>query len=266
MYIDDEPVEEGLPAYMGTFADLMALLMIFFVLLFSFSELDAMKFKMVAKSMEHAFGVQRSIPLPDIPMGTSVIAEHYSPGTPSPTLLRVMRQETTDDTQRFLQTCNSLEQARTLVNRDRMAQLKKDAAQLKRDLQHEINAGLITIDVLKDRIVIRIQEKGSFESGDAKLNASFLPVISKISHTINKSDGKLVVSGHTDTIPINTPRFPSNWELSTARSTSVVRAMLDSDVDSQRMAVEGYADTQPLADNNTVAGRAKNRRVEINIM
>lgn len=76
---------EGLPAYMGTFADLMSLLMCFFVLLLSFAEMDVTKFKRLAGSMKDAFGVQREISADAIPMGTSIIAQEFSPGRPEPT-------------------------------------------------------------------------------------------------------------------------------------------------------------------------------------
>jgi chemotaxis protein MotB len=88
----------GLPAYMGTFADLMSLLMCFFVLLLSFAEMDALKYKMVVKSLENAFGVQREVAANDIPKGTSIIAQEFSPGDPKPTPLKQVRQETIDET------------------------------------------------------------------------------------------------------------------------------------------------------------------------
>ncbi|WP_299659116.1 flagellar motor protein MotB [uncultured Psychromonas sp.] len=89
---------EGLPAWMGTFADLMSLLMCFFVLLLSFSEMDVLKFKQIAGSMEFAFGVQNSIEVKDIPKGTSVIAQEFRPGKPDPTPIEVIMQNTTEIT------------------------------------------------------------------------------------------------------------------------------------------------------------------------
>ena len=89
---------EGLPAWLGTFADLMSLLMCFFVLLLSFAEMDALKYKMVVKSLDHAFGVQREVEANAIPKGTSIIAQEFSPGEPRPTPLKEVRQDTMDDT------------------------------------------------------------------------------------------------------------------------------------------------------------------------
>ena len=85
------------PPWLATFADLMSLLMCFFVLLLAFSEMDVLKFKQLAGSMKEAFGVQRDIKTKVIPKGTSIIAKEFSPGRPTPTALKVMRQHTTDD-------------------------------------------------------------------------------------------------------------------------------------------------------------------------
>lgn len=90
---------EGLPAWMGTFADLMSLLMCFFVLLLSFSEMDVLKFKQIAGSMKYAFGVQSLLEVKDIPKGTSVIAQEFTPGRPDPTPIEVIMQQTIDMTQ-----------------------------------------------------------------------------------------------------------------------------------------------------------------------
>ena len=92
----------GLPAYMGTFADLMALLMCFFVLLLSFSEMDVLKFKQIAGSMQYAFGVQNKIEVKDIPKGTSVIAMEFRPGRPDPTPIDTIQQQTVEMTQQML--------------------------------------------------------------------------------------------------------------------------------------------------------------------
>ena len=89
--------EPGAPAWMGTFADLMSLLMCFFVLLLSFSEIDLQKYKQVAGSMAFAFGVQREIKAEEIPKGTSIVAQEFSPGKPQPTPVNEVRQKTTEE-------------------------------------------------------------------------------------------------------------------------------------------------------------------------
>ena len=98
-----KPAESsGSPAWMATFADLMSLLMCFFVLLLSFSEMDLQKYKQVSGSMKNAFGVQRSIKTMETPKGTSIIAREFSPGRPSPTILKVIRQDSIDQTKQTL--------------------------------------------------------------------------------------------------------------------------------------------------------------------
>ncbi|MDT8371481.1 MAG: flagellar motor protein MotB [Gammaproteobacteria bacterium] len=253
----------GLPAYMGTFADLMSLLMTFFVLLLSFAEMDALKYKMVVKSLDNAFGVQREIAANEIPKGTSIIAQEFSPGDPKPTPLKQVRQDTVDETRDALKVILDKKEAQEEIQKE----IEKEAKEFKEILDKEISEGLIDVETQLNRIVIRIREKGSFPSGDARLNRAFLPILAKIHNVLALTDGKIAVAGHTDNVPINTPRYRSNWELSTSRATSVVHELLVAGVmPPERFVLEGYADTQPLAPNDTAQDRAKNRRVEIIVL
>ncbi len=253
----------GLPAYMGTFADLMSLLMCFFVLLLSFAEMDALKYKMVVKSLDNAFGVQREVAANEIPKGTSIIAQEFSPGDPKPTPLQQVRQDTADETHDALKVTLDKKEAQEEIQKE----IQKEAKEFKQALEKEISEGLIDVETQLNRIVIRIREKGSFPSGDARLNRAFLPILAKIHNVLALTDGKIAVAGHTDNVPINTPRYRSNWELSTSRATSVVHELLAAGVmPPERFVLEGYADTQPLAPNDTSENRAKNRRVEIIVL
>ena len=254
---------EGLPAYMGTFADLMSLLMCFFVLLLSFAEMDALKYKMVVKSLDNAFGVQREVAANEIPKGTSIIAQQFSPGDPRPTPLKEVRQDTIDETRDALKVKLDAED----VAKEQAKEIAEEAEKFKEALEGEIEEGLIDVETQLNRIVIRIREKGSFPSGDARLNKAFLPIIGKIQTVLVKTNGQIAVAGHTDNIPINTPRYRSNWELSTSRATSVVHELLKSgEMLPGRFVLEGYADTQPLITNDTAENRARNRRVEIIVL
>ncbi len=254
---------EGLPAYMGTFADLMSLLMCFFVLLLSFAEMDALKYKMVVKSLDNAFGVQREVAANAIPKGTSIIAQEFSPGEPRPTPLKEVRQDTIDETRDALKIKMDAED----VAKQQAKDIAEEAEKFKQALEGEISEGLIDVETESNRIIIRIREKGSFPSGDARLNRAFIPIIDKIHDVLAKTDGKIAVAGHTDNIPINTPRYRSNWELSTSRAASVVHELLkNGDIPTERFLLEGYADTQPLMPNDTAENRSRNRRVEIIIL
>jgi chemotaxis protein MotB len=254
---------EGLPAYMGTFADLMSLLMCFFVLLLSFAEMDALKYKMVVKSLDDAFGVQREVAANAIPKGTSIIAQEFSPGEPRPTPLKEVRQDTIDETRDALKIKMDAED----VAKQQAKDIAEEAEKFKQALEGEIAQGLIDVETESNRIVIRIREKGSFPSGDARLNKAFIPIVDKIREVLAKTDGKIAVAGHTDNIPINTPRYRSNWELSTSRAASVVHELLrNGEIPTERFLLEGYADTQPLMPNDSSENRARNRRVEIIIL
>ncbi len=254
---------EGLPAYMGTFADLMSLLMCFFVLLLSFAEMDALKYKMVVKSLDDAFGVQREVAANEIPKGTSIIAQEFSPGEPRPTPLKEVRQDTIDETRDALKIKMDAED----VAKQQAKETAEQAEKFKQALEGEIAQGLIDVETESNRIVIRIREKGSFPSGDAKLNKDFVPILDKIRQVLIKTDGQIAIAGHTDNIPINTPRYRSNWELSTSRAASVVHELLKTgEMPEDRFTIEGYADTKPLMPNDNAADRARNRRVEIIIL
>lgn len=253
--MDDLPVKKpaaGAPAWVLTFADLMSLLLAFFVLLFSFSEMDRQKFKELSGSMKDAFGVQRDVPAFKPPMGTSMIARDFTPGAVRPTTLDEVRQEAVREMTTFV----SQE-----ADNDILDDLEKVAAHLKLEIQD----GLVEVESDGNRvIVIRIRERGSFPSGKSELSPGFDTVIAKFGDVLNDIGGQIVVAGHTDNIPISTDRFYSNWDLSSARAATVIGSIIESSGQSpDRFRVTGYADTRPIDDNNTVEGRAKNRRVEI---
>ena len=265
--------DAGLPAWLATFADLMSLLMCFFVLLLSFAEIDAVRFKKMAEAMKDAFGVQREIPATEIVKGTSVIMQEYSPGIPQPTPIQEIRQTTTDIEKENLDVKDSSQESLEDLNIDAakaamQAKLEQEVQQQAEELQEmldeEISEGLLEVEREDTKIIIRIQEKGSFPSGRATLNPEFFQVISKITDVIANTPGKIIVAGHTDNIPISTARFRSNWELSSARAVTVVHAMLsNASLDENRFLIQGFADSRPLVPNDSRENRALNRRVEL---
>lgn len=263
--------EQGIAPWMATFADLMSLLMCFFVLLLSFAEIDAVRFKKMAESMKDAFGVQREIPVNEVVKGTSVIMQEFSPGKPVPTPIEEIRQQTSDTEKEFLDVTDKAGQedididiAKAAMAEKLEQEVEQQAEELKEMLDDEISDGLLEIEREKTKIIIRIQEKGSFPSGRANLNPGFFEVISKITGVIANTPGKIIVAGHTDNIPISTSRFRSNWELSSARAVTVVHAMLsNAALDANRFLIQGYADSRPLVPNDSRENRALNRRVEL---
>jgi len=247
-----------------TFADLMSLLMCFFVLLLSFSEIDAMKFKQIAGELSKAFGVQREIPALEIPLGTSPIFDKFSPAPPEPTLVNEIRQTTTDQQPQLQTLKSSTEQAMEAAAAEES--LEASASRIREVLEDAIDDGRITVEKDQDphRIVIRIEEKGSFPSGSAELTWEFEGLLLEMAKVLADMPGELTVEGHTDDIPIRTSRFYSNWDLSAARSAAVANVLLATgDVTPTRLAVKGLADTKPRVPNTSAENRAKNRRVEI---
>lgn len=261
--MDELPEEEkrAIPAWVVTFADLMSLLMCFFVLLLSFSEIDAQKFKQIAGELSKAFGVQREIPALEIPMGTSPIFDKFSPAPPEPTVVNEIRQTTTDQ-QPQLQTLNDpTEQA---VQDAIQEQMDANLAEILEVLEPAIMDGRINVSKDQRRIVIRVEEKGSFPSGSAQLTWEFEGLLLDMAEVLADMPGDLAVEGHTDNIPIRTERFFSNWDLSAARAAAVANVLLARDqVSPERLRVTGLADTRPRVANTTADNRAKNRRVEI---
>lgn len=110
---------------------------------------------------------------------------------------------------------------------------------------------------------IQLSEKVLFSSGEASFNSRAAAVLRPLLDVLKDTDYTITVEGHTDNIPIYTERFPSNWELSSSRATSVVRYLIKEGIDPGRLKAVGYADTQPITDNNSAEGRARNRRVTL---
>ncbi len=259
--MSDEPEKKegaGVPAWVMTFADLMTLLMCFFVLLLSFAEMDLLKFKQVAGSMKEAFGVQRTVP-----SDRSETEMEFTEGQVSdmPLFEKVGELDSADPK---LLDPSAVEK---LLEEMQAEQTKAEAVKLAALLSEEIAAGSIELESTSDSIIIRINEKASFPSGRAKLRAGFVDVLDKIHTALAEVEGTVTVSGHTDNRPIHTKRFRSNWELSAGRAVSVLHALLRSNLlDSRRFLIEGYGDSRPLVDNDSPENRARNRRVEITLI
>ena len=283
----------GLPAWMGTFADLMSLLMCFFVLLLAFSEMDVLKFKQIAGSMKYAFGVQNQIEVKDIPKGTSVIAQEFRPGRPDPTPIEEITQQTMDMTQPTLEfqagkddssggqsSSDSLHKSNpspdpaesdsTSQQQQMQAAAEETSNAAKRmaeQLEDQIVDGAIEIEALGQQIIIRIREQGAFPSGSAFLQPRFKPIVQEVAQLLNDIPGELTISGHTDDKNISSELYRSNWDLSSQRAVAVAHEMLKVEgFDDHRLIVVGRADSLPLVPNSSTENRRLNRRVEISIM
>ena len=263
--------EIAIPKWLPTFADMMTLLMCFFVLLLTFAEMDIKRYEQIAGSMSEAFGVQRRIVAESVPMGTSVIALEFSPGVPRPTPISERYQQ--DDALPEPAPDAAADEATPdlelteQMKRNVEAQIRAtqaDAAALAEKLTAEIARGEVEIETSGRRIVVRIRERGSFASGSAELKPEYQALMRQFRDVLAAQEGAVEVQGHTDDVPIATARFRSNWELSSARAVSVAEPLLEGGVlDPRRLSVTGFADARPLVANDSADARARNRRVEI---
>ncbi len=280
----------GLPMWMATFADLMTLLMCFFVLLLSFSEMDVLKFKQIAGSMKFALGVQNKIEVKDIPKGTSVIAQEFRPGRPEPTPIETIQQQTVEMTQQMLEfqegesdfaggkqterggqqaeSEDDKKSAESERNSEAASEKTKELLErIQRQLQQEMQAGMLEMEQFGQQIIIRIRERGSFPEGSAFLQPQFKSVIGAVAEAVKDSPGEITVSGHTDNQQLVSEIYTSKWDLSAKRAVAVAEEMLKTEgFEKDRLVTMGYADTKPIVPNNSAENRAQNRRVDIAIM
>jgi chemotaxis protein MotB len=249
------------PPWIVTFADLMVLLMCFFVLMLSFSEMDPAKFKLMSGSLNEAFGVQTAVTATDVPKGTSLTAQEFSPGVPEPTDTNEVRQHTVDSDLNTLDL--GLEQRlRELKAQEEAAE--RQVQELRAIFRQDIDDGKLLIRQDGSNVVIQLLEKDSFPSGGAELEPGSRETLAKIGLLVGAMTGAITVSGHTDNVPVRTGgAYRSNWDLSAARAASVAHELLAAGLDPTRLMVSGHADTQPRAPNDTPANRALNRRVDI---
>ena len=227
--LPQEEVEEGAPLWVVTFGDLMSLLMCFFVLLLSFSEMDRKKYRMVSGSMAHAFGIQREKPVFESPKGQKMIAREFDQAIVS-TKIEESIQPIIDEIQ------NEYEEL-------------KDAVEL---------------EIGEDTVTIRMMGETTFDTGKSELHPAFRPLLKKIGAVLSQTKGEIIIAGHTDNIPLSGGLFGSNLGLSMARAGSVAEYLLRTTaIDPKRLSTMGFGEYRPLTSNDTVRGRRKNRRVEI---
>lgn len=133
--------------------------------------------------------------------------------------------------------------------------------------QSLVTSGKLKIRIVRGRMVVEMSSNILFPSGKSELldeGKTALAELSRILTTINDRDFQ--VAGHTDNVPINSPKFKSNWELSTARAVTVVKFLQENNVDPNRLSASGYAEYQPAASNDSEDGKQQNRRIEIVLM
>lgn len=264
---EEEQGPKGLPGWMATFADMMALLMCFFVLLLAYSDMDVQKFKRIAGAMKEAFGVQNEIQIEDPPKGTDAVLKDFNAGIPEPTPIKQIEQATVDSSKEFLLR-DDFEKLMIQALEDKQKELESKTrtlmSRLREKLKEELNEGVLELENKGQQIIFRIREHGSFSSASAFLQPQFKPVVLKITRLVNDIPGQILVTGHTDNQPVVADLFQNNWDLSSQRAVAVAAQMLRvATFDSSRMTVTGHAANKPLRQGDSAAARQANRRVEI---
>ncbi|WP_214828481.1 flagellar motor protein MotB [Exiguobacterium algae] len=228
----EEHIPEG---WLIPYADLLTLLLALFIVLFASSNIDQVKLEKMSRSFNQIFSG-----------GISVFQASTASNSD---IDRTDRNNTTSANPRTFELAQ-------------LDELKDEVNQYieKNGLESQIKA---TIN--SNGLVLTIQDRALFNVGEATLDQSAREVARNISNILEKAGKReIVVSGHTDNIPINTARFPSNWELSSARATAFMRQLLTNDaLNPAQFTLASYGEYKPIATNDTEAGRSKNRRVEV---
>jgi chemotaxis protein MotB len=223
-----QPEGGGSAEWLGTFNDLVTLLMVFFVLLFTMGTGDSDKIMKMRNSVMRGLGL-----LDSKGMGSSGLVKGESSHR------RLSRQEEED---------------------------KSKASEEIKDYVSDINSNMAWIDasISENEATISLEGSVAFDPGVADINPKAFPALKGIGKLINKIPNAVRVEGHSDNVPISTPKFPSNWELSIARAVNVTKYLIEhANVSPLRLSAAGYGDSRPLLPNDTAKHKAKNRRVEI---
>lgn len=235
-----------------SYADFVTMLLALFMIMFATSHMGENKIKDVNQSIEKVF-TQKTIS-----ETTQENVEEKSEDKNKQ--INVKNNETkTDKPQIFESSTNSI-----LDGGNGILEASKVMEQIKEDINTETS-----IKVLKTNkgVIIRLNDTMLFDPGSDIIKAEAIATLEKIADSVAKFQNPIVIEGHTDSTPIMTNRFPSNWELSTARATNIIKYLIQQKkFPPSRLSAVGYGEYMPIEDNNTPQGRAKNRRVDIIVL
>lgn len=235
----------GHDRWLVSYADFITLLFGFFVVLYAFSKADHARQVQVTRAIDTAFH-QMGV-LPGSTQGSPGVAGSGKETPALPTNI-VMGEEV---------------MAPAAV-KDDLHRIQHDLTQA---LSNQVASHTVSIQMGRDGLVISLRENGFFSSGSADPRPEALPTLRKIAAMLGQEPYDVRVEGHTDNQPIHNAHFDSNWELSAARATRIARMFLAiGAIPPERLSAAGYAEFHPVASNNTPAGRAANRRVDLVIM
>ena len=237
------PEHDNHDRWLISYADFITLLFAFFVVMYSISSVNEEKYKTFGNSLNIAF-TKKPITAPAGSVGVV--------GNQQDQMLKALvdrRAVRLGEQQRKIQ--------------ERMKNLTSGLSEVMASL---INRRTVSVNQTKRGVVIDISASTLFRTGEATLQPGMLDVLRQVAAVLSKEELPIEVEGHSDDIPIATVQFPSNWELSSARASSVVRMLIDNGVPAKRLAAVGLASNQPLVPNDSPENRAKNRRVTVTIM
>lgn len=243
--------------WLVSYADFITLLFAFFVVLYASAQVDQRKVGRLALAIQVAFQE-----LGVFPASTTQVPLNMNEPMPFSTVQAIENVNHTTD---LGQVSSPPEDALAAASEE--SNLAALQSELQQSLQHEISLHTIALHRESEGLVISLREFGFFDSGSASLKPSALPALDRIASILSVRNCRLRIEGHTDNIPIHTAQMASNWELSTARSTELVRLLiLRYRFSPDRLAAAGYAEYHPIASNDTAQGRAQNRRVDVVIL
>ncbi len=225
--------------WMVSYADFITLLFAFFVVMYGISSVNEGKYRVFSVSMNRAFGSDGEA--------------NTESGT-----VRLTQDEMYFKSLVDRRNARLAEKQRKLDER-----MQKLLETLNVKLAGFVKNGQMTISQTTRGVVLEINASMLFKGGDANLQPQALGTLADVAKELATEDMAIEVQGHTDNLPISTPQFPSNWELSATRASSVVRLFIDHGVAAKRLTASGAADNIPLASNDTPEGRARNRRVTV---
>ncbi len=240
--------------WLVSYADFITLLFAFFVVMYSISSVNEGKYRVLSETLESVFSqpTRSSDPIQIGEVSRGQGERVASPGKPEVPDFEIELPE--------------LPRERPPVSEQSLRTINDISQQLSNALADLITNEDVSIKQTEDWLEVEINSNFLFASGDARLAREAVPVIGQIADVLAPVANPLQVEGFTDDQPINTPRFPSNWELSAARAASVVNLLDRFGIQPGRMSAIGYGEFKPIADNETELGRQKNRRVVLVIL
>ncbi len=226
--------------WLVSYADFITLLFAFFVVMYALSTVNEGKYRILSDSMVSAFR--------NVQINTAAQLPVVMP----PPISMIQKPNTAIKAQEVVKQ----------KQRDKMRNVAKDILEVMAPL---IEQGKVRVIETSRGVTIEINDSILFSPGQALLQPPLIKAMRAIADVLVPTEFPITIEGHTDNVPIKTPQFPSNWELSAVRATTVLRLFADSGVAAERLTAIGYADTRPVEPNLLADGRARNRRVTIMI-